>query len=57
MGDMLYLHGESLEEMASPLEEHMGVYVCSQSGCKLECLLEPSPRPLCCFSTLVCAVM
>ncbi len=36
MGDMLYLHGESLEEMASPLEEHMGVCVCSQSGHKLK---------------------
>lgn len=36
MGDMLYLHGESLEEMASPLKERMGVYVCSQSGCKMK---------------------
>lgn len=30
---MLYLYGESLEEMVSPLKEHMGVYVCNQSGC------------------------
>ena len=55
---MLYLHGESLEEMASPLKERMGVYVCSQSGCKMK-MPPPHPlrRPRCSFGILVRAVM
>lgn len=53
---MLYLYGESLEEMVSPLKEHMGVYVCNQSGCPFLSLSLSHQQGLLAVFTLVCVL-